>query len=137
MGKNYYASKINGLSYPELFFNYKSNTTCFNAEKIFDSPFAQISLADIHWVTVTNFNPFYTLSIEKKWMNTIYLFCTASISHFIINLFVKNDMKRLNSKSDSIEIVHFSVYPQYGSDDCGLFDLGYIIALSEKNIHQN
>jgi hypothetical protein len=45
---------------------------------------------------------------------------------------IKDAMKRLNSQSGSIEMVHCSVYPQYGSDDCGLFALGYIIALSEK-----
>ncbi len=45
---------------------------------------------------------------------------------------IKNAMKRLNSQSGSIEMVHCSVYPQYGPDDCDLFALGYIIALSEN-----
>ncbi len=41
-------------------------------------------------------------------------------------------MKRLNSRASSIKMGHCNVYPQHGSDDCGLFALEYVIALSEK-----
>jgi hypothetical protein len=40
-------------------------------------------------------------------------------------------MKKLNSQASSIKMVHCNVNPQHGSDDCGLFVLGYVIALSE------
>ncbi len=67
MMKNQNASKLGGLFNPELFFNYKFYTTCFNPDTIFDSPFAQIILVNNHWVTISNFNPFYTQSTDQKW----------------------------------------------------------------------
>jgi hypothetical protein len=59
MQKNIHLTNISGLFNPEIILNYASNTTCFNPNTIYDSPFAQILHADNHWVTVTNHNSFY------------------------------------------------------------------------------
>jgi hypothetical protein len=103
MQKNIYSTNISGLFNPEIFFNYASNTTCFNPDKIYDSPFAQIPHGD-HWVTVTNCNSFYEeqqQQHENKW------FYFDSFNKPLVYIpYIKNAMKRLNSKASSIKIVH-------------------------------
>ncbi len=130
MEKNIYKVHYRGLFNPELYINFKSNTTQFNPDTIFDSPFVQILLADNHWVTVTNYNPFYT-DITNDYSNKWFYFDSFNNpSQYIPS--IKHAMKRLNTQSGSIQMVHCKVYPQHGSDDCGLFALAYVIALHEQ-----
>ncbi len=95
---------------------YASNTTCFNPDTIYDKHFAQILHADNHWVTVTNYNSFYEeQQHENKW------FYFDSFKKPIVYIpYIKNTMNRLNSQKSLIKMVHCNVYPQHGSNYCGL-----------------
>ncbi|RNA02876.1 hypothetical protein BpHYR1_015636 [Brachionus plicatilis] len=67
--------------------------------------------------------------IEPACSNNWYIYDSLNNPGYYLNT-IKNVLKRINGGSRFIKINHIPVTKQNGSVDCGLFALGYALALA-------
>ncbi|RNA19024.1 hypothetical protein BpHYR1_054268 [Brachionus plicatilis] len=96
----------------------------FNPDVLDESLFIQVANAKNHWVIISNYNP-----SEPACSNNWYIYDSLNNPGYYLNT-IKNVLKRINGGSRFIKINHIPVSKQNGSVDCGLFALGYALALA-------
>ncbi|CAF0733503.1 unnamed protein product [Brachionus calyciflorus] len=97
----------------------------FNPESLRESVFIQVAHAHNHWVVISNYYPKTNEQFLDKW----YIYDSMNNPKYYLN-FVKNVLRKVSGGSRYINITHVEVSKQHGTIDCGLFALGYALALA-------
>ncbi|RNA25739.1 hypothetical protein BpHYR1_023748 [Brachionus plicatilis] len=106
---------------------YTIDNAPFNPEKLSQSLFAQVFHARDHWVVVSNYNPSYVVSDDGYY--SWFLYDSMNNPKYYQNS-IKPALKRLSGGSRFFNIINVKVSKQKGTKDCGLFALGYSLALA-------
>ena len=91
-------------------------------------PFIQVLHAKDHWVTITNYNPFFDPQFS---LGLWFVYDSLNRPDFYLP-FLKPALKRLSFNANRFVVRTCKLTPQYGYTDCGLFALGYAIAIAER-----
>ena len=130
LADKYSRQGFNGFVHPAKFISMK-NDFYLNPETIHDSPFVTILSASDHWITLTNYNPFYNEKINDCGLGVWFVYDSLNDPENYLKI-VAPALKRLNMDSGSVRVLGCNMPQQYGTSDCGLFALAYAIAICEN-----
>ena len=102
-----------------------------NPDTIHDFLFVTVLNAGDHWVTLTNYNPFYVEKINDAGLGIWFLYESLNKPEHYLNK-VAPALKRLNINDSQIRVLACNMPQQYGMNDCGLFALAYAISICEQ-----
>ncbi|CAF1074521.1 unnamed protein product, partial [Brachionus calyciflorus] len=113
---------INGLLSTDI---YLLDRPMFNPDVLLENIFIQVVHAENHWVTVSNYNP----NFKSNELNCWYVYDSINSANYYLQK-IKHFLKLINGGSRYMTICNIPVVQQIGYDDCGLFALGYALALA-------
>lgn len=106
-----------------------SNDFYLNPQTIHQQPFVTVlNAGKTHWITLTNYNIFF--SARNKSLGIWFIYDSLNNPEYYLDT-IKPALKRLNISS-IIKVMACDMVKQSGSSDCGLFALGYAIAICES-----
>lgn len=100
---------MRGFIHPAKFLDSNFQNLYLNPAAIHEAPFIQVLHVYNHWVTVTNYNPFYD---QYHSLGVWFVYDSLNNPKFYIP-YLKPAMKRLNMDSNSITILICHVQPQF------------------------
>ncbi|CAF1023023.1 unnamed protein product [Brachionus calyciflorus] len=113
---------INGFLSPDI---YLLDRPMFNPDVLLENIFIQVVHAENHWVTISNYNP----NFKSNEFNCWYVYDSLNSPNYYLHK-IKHFLKLINGGSRYMTICHIPVVQQIGYDDCGLFALGFALALA-------
>ena len=102
-----------------------------NPDTIHESAFVTVLNAEDHWVTLTNFNPFYADKMNESGLGIWFMYESLNNHQYYLDK-IAPALKRLNIESGEVRVLACNMPKQYGLNDCGLFALAYAIAICES-----
>lgn len=131
MYEKYKYSFKSGFIHPSRFSPMKKRDFYLNPESIHESAFVTVLSAGEHWVTVTNHNPFYTHKINEAGLSIWFIYDCLNQPQFYLNK-IAPALKRLNTNSECLQVFACKMPKPSKISNCGLFALGYAIAICEE-----
>ena len=102
---------------------------CLNPETLENVVFIQCLHSGDHWITFTNYNPFYDCN-HPTGLGLWFVNDSTNQQKKYIEL-IKPALKRLSEDKSRLTVLTTNMYAQYGTTDCGLIALAYAIAICE------
>jgi hypothetical protein len=122
---------FSGFVHPAKFMSMSPRDFYMNPDTIHESAFVTVLNAEDHWVTLTNFNPFYADKMNESGLGIWFMYESLNNHQYYLDK-IAPALKRLNIESGEVRVLACNMPKQYGLNDCGLFALAYAIAICES-----